>query len=95
MRKKLVGLGLVFVVVFLCGSCNKLPAMSTPSGPAISVSVLPVIPLDNGDLVAVTPHPADGHWVALWFQKPDKTILVRWVNVTRGTVGAEMTIPRK
>ena len=95
MGKRLVGLGLVFVVVFLCGSCSKLPVMFTPSGPPVSVTVLPVIPLDSGDLVAVTPHPVDGHWAALWFQKPDKTISVRWVNVTLGTVGTEMTIPRK
>ena len=94
MGKRLVGLGLVFVVV-LCVSCTKLPGAFSPSGPAVSVSVLPVIPLDNGDLVAVTPHPMDGHWVALWFQKPDKTISVRWVNITLGTVGTEMTIPRK
>ncbi len=95
MGKRLVGLGLVFAVVFLCGGCSKLPAAFDASGPHVAVTTLPVIPLDNGDLVAATPNPVDGHWVALWFQKPDKTISVRWVNVTLGTVGTEITIPRK
>lgn len=94
MGKRVVGLGLVFVVISLCGSCSKLPVVN-PSGPPVSVSVLPVIPLDQGDLVAVTPSPVDAHWVALWFQKPDKTISVRWVNITLGNVGAEVMIPRK
>ncbi len=95
MVKRLVLLGLLFTLVLSSGSCTKLAPSFTPTGPHVPVSVLPVIPLDSGELVAVTPHPVDGHWVALWFQKPDKTISVRWVNITIGTVGAEITIPRK
>ncbi|PYU05259.1 MAG: hypothetical protein DMG33_11490 [Acidobacteria bacterium] len=95
MVKRLVLLGFVFTLVLSSGSCTKLVPTFTRTGPSFPVSVMPVIPLDTGELVAVTPHPIDGHWVALWFQKPDKTISVRWVNITIGTVGAEMTIPRK
>ena len=95
MVKRLVLLGFVFTLVLSSGSCTKLVPTFTRTGPSFPVSVMPVIPLDTGELVAVTPHPIYGHWVALWFQKPDKTISVRWVNITIGTVGAEMTIPRK
>jgi len=95
MVKRLVLLGFVFTLVLSSGSCTKLVPTFTRTGPSFPVSVMPVIPLDTGELVAVTPHPIDGHWVALWFQKPDKTISVRWVNITIGTVGAEITIPRK
>ena len=95
MVKRLVLLGFVFTLVLSSGSCTKLVPTFTRTGPSFPVSVMPVIPLDTGELVAVTPHPIDGHWVALWFQKPDKTISVRCVNITIGTVGAEMTIPRK
>ena len=95
MVNRLVLLGFVFALVLSSSSCTKIVPTFTRNGPAFSVTVMPVIPLDSGDLVAVTPHPGDGHWVALWFQKPDKTISVRWVNITIGTVGAEVTIPRK
>jgi hypothetical protein len=87
--------GLVFALVLFSGSCTKIAPKFIPTGPVFPVRVMPVIPLDSGDLIAVTPHPTDGHWVALWFQKPDKTISVRWVNISIGTVGAEVTIPRK
>jgi hypothetical protein len=95
MVKRLVLLGLLCVLVLSLNSCTKLAPTFTRTGPVFPVSMMPVIPLDSGDLVAVTPHPTDGHWVALWFQKPDKTISVRWVNITLGTVGAEVMIPRK
>jgi hypothetical protein len=95
MVQRLVLLGLLFALILSSGSCSKLPPTFTPTGPVSSVKVMPVIPLDSGDLIAVTPHPTAGHWVALWFQKPDKTVTVRWVNITLGTVGAEVTIPRK
>ena len=95
MVKKLVPLGFVFSLALSSICCTKLPAPFVPTGPAIPVSVLPPIPLDRGDLIAVTPHPTSGYWVALWFQKPDKTISVRWVNISSGNIGGEVTIPRK
>lgn len=95
MVKRLVLLGLVIALVLSSGSCTKIVPTFPPTGPVFPVKVMSVIPLDSGDLVAVTPHPIDAHWVALWFQKPDKTISVRWVNITVGAVGAEVTIPRK
>ena len=75
--------------------CTKIPPPALLTGPSVVVTTLPAIPAEAGELVAVTPGPIDPHWVVLWFQKPDKTISVQWVNVTTGTIGGQVTIPRK
>lgn len=89
------GLGLALI------SCEKLP--SGPSLPAskgqLSVEAVKfqdAIPMDYGNLVGVTPHPETAKWAALWFEKPDKTITVVWVNFVEGKMGDRVTkIPRK
>jgi len=49
-----------------------------------------------GRFVAVTPHPTDGHWAALWFEQDDGTISVVWVNVVKRRIQENvLTIPRK
>src|SRR5437879_11880836 len=83
MVKRLVLLGFVFTLVLSSGSCTKLVPTFTRTGPSFPVSVMPVIPLDTGELVAVTPHPIDGHWVALWLQKPSQTISLAHVRVSQ------------
>ncbi len=95
MVKRLFPLSLAVTLALFSITCAKLPARVIPSGPTIPVNVMPAIPLDSGELVAVIAHPVDPHWVALWFQKPDKTISIRWVNIYSGNVGSEITIPRK
>jgi hypothetical protein len=94
---------LVLLVVLSAGftSCQKLP-----SGPPTAASQGPLalekvkfqdaIPLEYGDLVGVTPHPETPKWAALWFEKPDKTVAVVWVNIAEGKLGEKVTtIPRK
>ncbi len=95
MVKRLFPLSLAVILALLSITCAKLPASFVPTGPTIPVSVMPSIPLDSGELVAVIAHPTDPHWVALWFQKPEKTISIRWVNIYSGNVGSEIIIPRK
>jgi hypothetical protein len=95
MVKKCILMSLLFALALSSTCCTKLPARFVATGPAVPVSVMPVISLESGDLIAVTPHPLDAHWVALWFQKADKTISVRWVNISSGNIGGEITIPRK
>jgi hypothetical protein len=95
MVRKLVLLNVVFALALSSVCCTKLPAPAIPTGPPVSASVMPPIPLDSGELVAVTPGPVDPHWVVLWFHRPDKTIVVHWVNITTGVVGGQVTIPRK
>ncbi|MGD8413428.1 MAG: hypothetical protein PVF33_04310 [Candidatus Latescibacterota bacterium] len=49
-----------------------------------------------GRFVAVTPHPTDGHWAALWFEQDNGTISVVWVNVVKRRIQDHvLTIPRK
>ena len=53
------------------------------------------IPLDYGELLAVTPTRAP-HQAALWFERPDKTITVVRVNISVGGVaGDALIIPRR
>ena len=52
------------------------------------------IPEEFGTLIGVT-QPSPG-WSALWFQKPDKSIVTVFVNVDEGRIyGKGLTIPRK
>ncbi|HKQ61394.1 MAG TPA: hypothetical protein VJS92_08875 [Candidatus Polarisedimenticolaceae bacterium] len=54
------------------------------------------IPLEYGELVAVTAHPERQFEAILWFQKPDKTLVLVPMNVSRGLVSAEVrTVSRR
>jgi hypothetical protein len=46
------------------------------------------VPLEYGRLVAVTP--TFGQWVALWFEKADKTIVIVQVNWAEGKRGDDV-----
>ena len=49
-----------------------------------------------GRFVAVTPHPENAHWAALWFEQENGTISVVWVNVVSRSIEENvLTIPRK
>jgi hypothetical protein len=55
---------------------------------------LDAIPLAYGKLVAITPH--RDYLAALWFEKPDKTVVLVRVNWAKGTIFRKaLTIPRK
>ena len=86
---------LVLALTFTAISCQKLETrILVPPTQLPPPTVLEAIPLEDGQLVAVTPHPDDPHWAVLWFQKPDKTIAVVFVNVTQGKVVRRATILR-
>ena len=90
LRKMLVLLGLVFFSLTVM-SCEKLPqADSTKLG----TTPLDEIPLEYGELVAVHPHPVP-YVSQLWFQKPDKTLVVINVSVAGKTTSRALTIPRR
>ena len=92
----------MLVVLCVCAlsagviSCQKLQRREP--GYALLVETVELrnaIPLDYGDLVAVFPHPMTRDLFVLWFQKPDKTITVLWVNLRSGSIGQNIvTIPR-
>jgi len=96
MTKKNTMVVMLIVLALAMGAvgCQKLEPSS--GGVAnIGPKVLPPIPLEYGELVAVTPFEGDPFTSVFWFQKPDKTITVVLVNVGKGTVWEQATIPRK
>ena len=75
-------------------SCEKLP--STGEGQHFEpVQFREAIPLEYGNLVAVTSHPAYENWFGLSFEKSDKTITLVWVDIAEGRIGRIASIPRK
>ena len=90
LRKMLVLLGLVFFSLAVM-SCEKLRQSDVPG---TGTTPLDEIPLEYGELVAVQPHPSP-YVSQLWFQKPDKTLVVIDVNLERKQTGRAVTIPRR
>jgi hypothetical protein len=95
MARKSAGAFCILAVCLLIVSCTKL---DTPSGPLRwkQVEFVDSIPAEYGSLVSVTSNPQNPAWVYLWFQKPDGTITVSFVNVVDGRVNDKsLSIPRK
>jgi hypothetical protein len=85
---------LAFLLVFLTASCQKSEV--PPTGPLrLEKSTLDdAIPLQYGDLVAVTSGAQDAY--VLWFVKPDKSIVALGVNGARRNVSTgALIIPRR
>lgn len=60
------------------------------------LKVLDAIPAEYGNLVGVTSNSSKPDWAQLWFEKPDKEIIVVWVNFVEGGLRSEaVVIPRK
>jgi hypothetical protein len=92
----------ILVVLFLASTlaavaCRKVePRFSTTvATPLPPPKTLASIALEYGELVAAAPSPDNPYWFVLWFQKPDKTITVVYVNASRGLVVPQATIPRR
>lgn len=55
-----------------------------------------VIPADYGNLVGVTSNSSRPNWAQLWFEKPDKTIVVVYVDFAQGGLHSKyIVIPRR
>jgi hypothetical protein len=99
MIKKLVHAICILFVCLAIISCKKLeseePKMSGPLSfePAKFTNA---IPDEYGTLVGVTQNPQAPGWVALWFQKSDRSITAVFVNIDQGRIYEKaLTIPRK
>lgn len=77
----------------LLTSCQRLPQQGL-----LSLEAAPyadAIPSEYGDLIGVVAHDSRG-WTQVWFQKPDRSIVVTLVNPARGMIAERMiTIPRR
>ena len=95
MRKTIFLVSLLVFLALACEACKKLQPDIQGDGPIERIKVLPAIPAEHGELIAVTQHPTSPYWSALWFRKPDNTIAVVWVNISQGKVKPSVTIPRQ
>jgi hypothetical protein len=95
-KKTMVVMLIVLTLSLGAIACQKLETSwyARPVGTPLPPKVLKAIPLDYGELVAVIPYAEDAHWAVLWFQKPNKTITVVYVNMAREIVWVRATIPR-
>ena len=88
---------LLFMLFGLCLGGLSCAPLEQPSGQSLTIAPATAesqIPLDYGQLVAVTPTTQAGG-AALWFEKPDQ-ITVVWVNRLQGRLGQSvLIIPRR
>ena len=78
----------------LLTSCQKLPTergrLSLEAAPYVDA-----IPAEYGELIGVVANDVRG-WTQVWFQKPDRSIVVVLVHPGRGMIADRMiTIPRR
>ena len=55
-------------------ACQKIKTQTDPT------KFGDTIPLEYGNLIAATTNSADPRWVTLWFEKPDKTLVIVGVD---------------
>ena len=54
------------------------------------------IPADYGDLIGITSNARHPTWVQAWFVRPDKSLVVVWINGKSGKMlDHRLVIPRK
>ena len=97
MKKACLILCLVFLLP-LISSCAKMYEEETavPGGLQFTdIDLKGSIPLEYGELVAVTSSDTYPGWAQLWFEKEDKTIVMVAVNFSDGQMRPKLTtIPR-
>jgi len=83
-------------------ACQKMESVQplTDSGegklPIEKAKFLDAIPADFGDLISVTSNAAHPWWVQAWFMRPDKSLVVVWINGRTGKMLDQyLTIPRR
>ena len=94
MRPSHVILSLLATVAVSANGCRKLDAPTAPAEP--KTVMIDAIPLDMGELFAVTTAPQWPSNAQLWFVKPDKSIAMVGVNMrTLRVSGTSVIIPRR
>ncbi len=77
-------------------ACQKMNQVEMGPLPFEKATVLDSIPLEYGELIAITPRGSYPDRATLWFEKPDKTIVAVRVNFKAGWISPEiLSIPRK
>jgi hypothetical protein len=88
-------LALTCFFVFACRKIDQAPSQ-LGTLKIEQLKSLDAIPSEYGNLVGVTTSSAYPDWAQLWFEKPDKTIVVVKVEWSKGRISEKVTvIPRK
>ena len=99
MKWSRMGLACLLLICILEFSCQKLEPLSPArTGPMKieQLKSLDAIPIEYGNLVAVTTAGPSPEWAQLWFEKPDKTIAVVKVQWQQGYLYQNVTVfPRR
>ena len=99
MRSALKLVLLVTLTCLLTTSCADIDAEApVAAGPLVrdaSATLTDAIPVEYGDLIAVTTTEIYPNYAQLWFQKEDKSIVTVFLNFKRGTMEKHpLVIPR-
>jgi hypothetical protein len=100
-RRSILTVSIPAIWLSLC-SCQRIPddRPFTTSGPG----VLPIeaaqfpdaVPIEYGDLIGVTSRADYPAWTQAWFMKPDRSIVVLWINSQSGQIfDRALLIPRR
>lgn len=89
-------------LVFVLSACQRLEVARPLEGrgrgelPKERLPYMDAVPLEYGDLVSVTTTADHPTWAQAWFVRPDKSIVVVWVNTRTGSMLPDaVTIPRR
>jgi hypothetical protein len=90
-------LALAFVL-FACQRLEDVQPLPGQRGelPKETLPFKDALPLDYGDLVNVTSVAGSPSWAQAWFVRPDRSIVIVWVNTRSGNMlGDVVVIPRR
>jgi CelD/BcsL family acetyltransferase involved in cellulose biosynthesis len=93
----LCGVGLCFAVS-ACQKLNELQPLTEEAGQLHieKAKFLDAIPAEYGDLISVTSMANHPSWVQAWFMRPDKSLVVVWINGNTGRIlDHHLMIPRR
>jgi hypothetical protein len=64
--------------------------------PRVHLAYRDALPAEFGDLIGVTSNADYPAWAQAWFMKPDKSIVIVWINARTGNILEEaLVLPRK
>jgi hypothetical protein len=106
MRRISLSISFIAVACLATVSCQRLDTNMCPKPSATPAKVAQpsprpavladAIPSDYGTPIGVTPDPTRPQQVAVWFAKPDRSIVAVFIEVEQGKLSDRtLTIPRK
>jgi len=99
--KRIVPLALALALGLSSGACTRLEVARPMDGRGPGefqkerLAKRSAIPSEFGDLIGVTSSADHPNWAQAWFMRPDKSIVVVWINARTGYMLEDaLVIPR-